>query len=49
MRSYLRACRVKDSQIGVWLMAYQRVKTREREEALAKRQAEEEEDKRWMD
>ncbi|MEU4490009.1 helix-turn-helix transcriptional regulator [Streptomyces purpurascens] len=49
LRSYLHACRVKESQIRVWLMAYQRVKTREREEALAKRQAEEEEDKRWMD
>ncbi|MET9388613.1 helix-turn-helix transcriptional regulator [Streptomyces sp. NPDC002928] len=48
LRSYLHARRVGESQIRVWLAAYQRVKTREREEALAKRQAEEEEEKQWM-
>ncbi|MFB7335242.1 helix-turn-helix domain-containing protein [Streptomyces adustus] len=48
LRSYLRACRLKDSEIRVWLMAYQRIKAREHEEAQAKRQAEEEEDKQWM-
>ncbi|MEU8812358.1 helix-turn-helix domain-containing protein [Streptomyces violaceoruber] len=47
LRSYLHACEVHESRIRVWLAAYQRVRTREREEALAKRKAEEEEEKRW--
>ncbi|MEV4976752.1 helix-turn-helix transcriptional regulator [Streptomyces scopuliridis] len=48
LRSYLHACRVQESQLRAWIAAYQRVKAREREEAMAKKQTDKEEQKLWL-
>ncbi|MFG3532680.1 helix-turn-helix domain-containing protein [Streptomyces sp. NPDC047917] len=47
LRSYLRACQVRERQVRIWIDAYRRVRLREQEEAKAKKEAEEEERKWW--
>ncbi|MFJ4858598.1 helix-turn-helix domain-containing protein [Streptomyces sp. NPDC088730] len=48
LRSYLIACLVPESRFPVWLEAYGRVKAKTREEALAKKKTDKEDQKRWL-
>jgi transcriptional regulator with XRE-family HTH domain len=47
LRSYLYACQVEERRFQTWFKAYHRVRAKEREEAMAKKAVEDEEQQKW--
>lgn len=47
LRSYLYACGVPEGRFQIWIEAHQRVKAKQREEAMAKKKAKKEAGRQW--